>query len=61
MVTTLPRHQSYGVLKLATATLHRVPVLTGVDVAEIVGRRRVEHVVLTDGRTIECDTIVFTG
>ena len=31
------------------------------DIAEIVGRRRVEHVVLTDGRRIECDTVVFTG
>ena len=61
MVTPLPRHQSYAVLKLATATRHRVPVLTGVDVAEIVGRRRVEHVVLTDGRIIDCDTVVFTG
>jgi thioredoxin reductase len=61
MVTPLPRHQSYGVLKLAAATLRRVPVLTGVDIAEIVGRRRVERVVLTNGRTIECDTVVFTG
>lgn len=61
MVTPLPRHQSYRVLRLAAATARRVPVLTGVDIAEIVGRRRVEHVVLTDGRTIECDTVVFTG
>jgi thioredoxin reductase len=61
MVTPLPRHQSYGVLKVAAATLRRVPVITGVDIAEIVGRRRVERVVLTDGRTIECDTVVFTG
>ncbi|MEO7372232.1 MAG: FAD-dependent oxidoreductase [Ilumatobacteraceae bacterium] len=61
MVTPLPRHQSYTILKLAAATVRRVPVLTGVDIAEIVGRRRVERVVLTDGRTIECDTIVFTG
>ncbi|MEP7203119.1 MAG: FAD-dependent oxidoreductase [Ilumatobacteraceae bacterium] len=61
MVTPLPRHQSYGVLRLATATLRRVPIFTGVDIAEIVGRRRVERVVLTDGRTISCDTIVFTG
>lgn len=61
MVTPLPRHQSYAVLKLAAATRHRVPVLTGVDVAEIVGRRRVEQVVLTDGRRIDCDTVVFTG
>ena len=61
LVTPLPRHQSYAVLKLAAATARRVPVLTGVDIAEILGRRRVEHVVLTDGRTIECDTVVFTG
>ena len=61
MVTPLPRHQSYAVLKLATATRHRVPILTGVDIADIVGRRRVEHVVLTDGRSIDCDTVVFTG
>lgn len=61
MITPLPRHQSYGVLKLAAATARRVPVLTGVDVAEIVGRRRVERVVLTNGRTIACDTVVFTG
>ena len=61
MVTSLPRHQSYAVLKLAAATRHRVPVLTGVDIAEIVGRRRVEQVVLTDGRHIDCDVVVFTG
>ena len=61
MVTPLPRHQSYGVIKLATASLRRVRVMTNVDVAEIVGRRRVEHVVLTDGRIVACDTVVFTG
>ena len=61
MVTTLPRHQTYAPLRLATATRHRVPIHTGVDVAEVVGRGRVEAVVLTDGRRIECDTVVFTG
>jgi thioredoxin reductase len=61
MVTPLPRHQSYGVLKLAAATVRRVPVLTGVDIAEVVGHRRVESVLLTDGRRIDCDTVVFTG
>jgi len=30
-------------------------------VAEIVGKQRVESVVLTDGRVIGCDTVVFTG
>ena len=61
MVTPLPRHRSYGVLKLVAASIRRVPVLTGVGVAEIVGRGRVERVVLTDGRSINCDTVVFTG
>jgi thioredoxin reductase len=61
MITHLPRHQSYGVVKLATASWRRVPVLTGVEITEIVGRRRVERVVLSDGRTIACDTVVFTG
>jgi len=61
MVTPLARHQTYPVLRLATASRYRVPIHTGVDIAEIVGRRRVEAVVLTDGRRIACDTVVFTG
>lgn len=61
MVTPLPRHQTYAPLRWATATRHRIPVRTGVDVAGIVGRRRVEAVELTDGSRIACDTVVFTG
>jgi thioredoxin reductase len=61
MVTSLPRHQTYAPLRWATAGRHRVPVRTGVDVAEIIGRRRVEAVGLTDGSRIACDTVVFTG
>ncbi len=61
MVTSLPRHQTYAVLRMATATRYRVPIHTEVDVAEIVGRRRVEAVILTDGSRITCDTVVFTG
>ncbi|MDO8361613.1 MAG: FAD-dependent oxidoreductase [Actinomycetota bacterium] len=61
MVTPLPRHQSYAPLRLATAGRRRVPLLTGVDVVEVVGRTRVEAVVLTDGTRIACDTVVFTG
>ena len=61
MVTPLPHHQTYQLLRLATAGRHRVPIHTGVDVAEIVGRTRVEAVVLTDGRRIACDTVVFSG
>lgn len=61
MITPLPRHQSYAVVRLATASIRRVPVITGVDIAEIVGHRHVERVVLSDGRSIACDTVVFTG
>jgi thioredoxin reductase len=61
MVTSHRRHQTYAPLALATATRHRVPIRTGVVVANIRGRRRVEAVELSDGSTIECDTVVFTG
>jgi thioredoxin reductase len=61
MVTPLPRHQTYAPLRVATAARHHVPIHTGVAVAEIVGGARVEAVVLSDGRRIECDTVVFTG
>jgi thioredoxin reductase len=61
MVTPLPHHQSVAALRHATATRYRVPVLTGVDVASIEGRQRVQAVMLSDGRRLECDTVVFTG
>lgn len=61
MVTALPQHQTYPLLRLATAGRQRVPIHTGVDVAEILGRRRVEAVVLSDGRRIVCDTVIFSG
>lgn len=61
MVTPLPRHQTYRALAAVTAGRHRVRVRTGVDVVEVVGRTRVEAVVLSDGSRIECDTVVFTG
>lgn len=61
IVTPLPRHQTYAPLRVAATLRHRVPVRTGVDVAEIVGRGRVEAVLLTDGTRIECDTVIFTG
>ena len=61
MVTSLPRHQSTPLLRHATATRHRVPLLTGVGIAAIEGHGRVSAVVLTDGRRLSCDTVVFTG
>jgi thioredoxin reductase len=61
MVTELARHQTLTPLRLVTATRHRVPIITGAWVAEIIGRGRVEAVVLSSGRRIDCDTVVFTG
>jgi thioredoxin reductase len=61
LTTPFAEHQTYRALALATTGRRRVPVRTGVDVAEIIGRQRVEAVVLTDGSRIECDTVVFTG
>lgn len=61
LVTPWSRHQSNAVLRLAATGRSRVPVRTGVDVARIVGHRRVERVELTDGTSIDCDTVVFTG
>jgi thioredoxin reductase len=61
MVTPFSRHQTVAPLRLATATRHRVPVITDTTVDLIVGRRRVEAVVLSDGRRLVCDTVVFTG
>lgn len=61
MVTPLPRPDANPWLRLITVGRLRVPVFTGIDIAEIIGHGRVEAVVLTDGRRIECDTVVFTG
>ena len=61
LVTDLPRHQTYAALWAMTAGRHHVPVWTGVGVARIIGRRRVEAVELTDGRQVACDTVVLTG
>lgn len=61
MITPLEHHQTYTPLRLATTTRHRVPIITAADIAEIHGRSRVEAVTLTNGRRIECDTVVFTG
>ena len=66
VVTEHLRPQSYRLLQAITADRHRSPVFTSTEVAEIIGRGRVERVVLRNRRTgeprvIECDTVVFTG
>ncbi len=66
MVTDLPRQQSYRALAWLTAGVRGVPILTSSAVTDVIGRRRVEAVEVTDLRTrarrrIDCDTLVFTG
>ncbi|CAB4888585.1 unannotated protein [freshwater metagenome] len=61
MVTPLTRHQTYAPLRLLTAGRHRVPIITGCTVEAIHGRDHVRAVTLSNGRRIDCDTVVFTG
>jgi thioredoxin reductase len=66
LVTDLSRHQSFFQYKLISSDRYRVPILVNVKVTNILGKRRVEAVELTnvvDGsvRQLECDTVVFTG
>jgi thioredoxin reductase len=61
LVTPHAHHQTYAPFAWWTAVRRRVPVLAGVGVASIVGRGRVEAIVLDDGRTLTCDTVVTSG
>ena len=65
MTTELARQQSYLAFRAGAALRYRFPLLTGVRVAAVVGRQRVEGVeVIHPGGTREligCDTVVFTG
>jgi thioredoxin reductase len=66
MVTDLPRHQTYAPLAWLAAGRHGIPVLADSEITRISGRSRVESVEVTDRRTgvvrtVECDTVVFTG
>ena len=66
IVTPERRHQSYALLRLMSASRHRVPVLTRTTIAAIRGRDRVESIELFDHdsgqtRVVACDTVVFTG
>ena len=48
MVTEHPRDQTYAPFRWITATRLRVPILTSTRVTQILGRRRVEAVEVTD-------------
>jgi thioredoxin reductase len=66
MVTELPRHQSFAVVRAGTALRYRAALWTRTVVQAIHGRPRVEEVELLDldtGRTrlVPCDVVVFTA
>jgi thioredoxin reductase len=66
LVTDQPRHQSFGLFRLAAALRWRTPVWTSMVVTRIIGKQTVSAVELRDQRTgqatrVDCETIVFTG
>jgi thioredoxin reductase len=71
MITELPYHQLYLPIFLPAKILFadilaHAPILTNTRVSNIFGRQRVEGIEITNldsgkTRTIECDTVVFTG
>jgi thioredoxin reductase len=66
LVTDLPRHQTYQAFRTAAALRWRTPLLTCARITRIVGHGRVRAVEVTDlrsgsTRSIDCDTVVFTG
>lgn len=66
VVTESPLLETYEALRLATASVRRVPVLTSTRVAAIEGRPTVSGVRLADvdtgaEHTVACDAVVFTG
>ncbi|MFG2944596.1 NAD(P)/FAD-dependent oxidoreductase [Streptomyces adustus] len=65
MVTELPLAQTAPARAADARLRHRVPLLTGTSVTELVGRGRLSGVRVRhrDGRTatLACDTVVFTG
>ncbi|MFF8946858.1 NAD(P)/FAD-dependent oxidoreductase [Streptomyces sp. NPDC014864] len=65
MVTELPRAATSPARALDARLRHRIPLLTGGTVAELLGHGRLSGVRVRhrDGRTavLPCDTVVFTG
>jgi thioredoxin reductase len=66
IVTSLPRHQTFGAFRAGAALRFKTPLLTRTAVTEIHGRRRVEAVTVKDldtgaQRRLACDLVVFTA
>lgn len=66
MVSQYPKAESYAAFNAAGRTVLRVPVATRSRVTRVIGKGRcqaveIEHLDTGRRRTIECDTVVFTG
>lgn len=64
MVTEFPRAQTYGPAHWWIAGRNRIPLLTNSTVKRVIGKDRVSGIEVHNHvgeRTVECDTIVFTG
>ncbi|MFJ4621555.1 NAD(P)/FAD-dependent oxidoreductase [Streptomyces sp. NPDC088812] len=66
MVSQYPKAESYGVFNAAGRSVLRVPVATRSRVTRVIGKGRcraveIEHLDTGRRRTVECDTVVFTG
>jgi thioredoxin reductase len=64
MVTEYPQSQTYGPAHWWVAGRNRIPLYTKTSISRILGRDRVSAVELQTGdqhRTVDCDTVVFTG
>ncbi|MGW0792527.1 NAD(P)/FAD-dependent oxidoreductase [Streptomyces sp. NPDC002911] len=66
MVSQYPKAESYAVFNAAGRTVLRVPVATRTKVTRVLGKGRcraveLEHLDTGKRRTVECDTVVFTG
>ncbi|MET9658373.1 NAD(P)/FAD-dependent oxidoreductase [Streptomyces sp. NPDC006510] len=66
MVSQYPKAESYGTFNAVGRTMLRVPVATRSRVTRVIGKGRcqaveIEHLDTGRRRTIDCDTVVFTG
>jgi len=66
VITSLKKHQSYGFVAWALASLGGIPLMTSHEITQISGSSRVEGITVRDlitgvQKDLECDTVVFTG
>ncbi|MFE4373003.1 NAD(P)/FAD-dependent oxidoreductase [Streptomyces sp. NPDC056835] len=66
MVSQYPKAESYGAFNAVGRAVFRVPVATRTRVTRVIGKGRVgaveiEHLDTGKRRTVDCDTVVFTG